>query len=176
MVLKPTNTATRAAMSKRMESSATRRIRGPLLGRNSHLTLSCLIPGRLLLTRTTRARANQRRRRNVASLIHDAATARASPVDQLSRVVRMTDPTMSHRRTSLVVCLQLVQMRQTRHLQGRDIAANGIRSVRRQRSRRLCLPRHLELGRAIRSILQLTKRLRIPPMQLILLPRLGSRA
>lgn len=165
--MKPINPATRATVSKIMELSVIRRIRGPLLGRNPHVTLFCLTPGRLHLTRRTWAEANQRTRRSAAISIHAVAT-RASLVDQLLRVAIMTDPAMSHREISLVVFLQLVQMRQIRHLQGKVIAVNGISDVERQRTPRFHLARHLELGRAIRSILQRTRRLRTPPMQLAL--------
>ena len=80
---------------------------------------------------------------------------------------------MSRRSITLAVSLQWVQMRPIRRLQGRVIGVNGISGVERQRSLRLCLAKHLELGRAIHSILQQTQRLRTPPMQLILLPRLA---
>ena len=165
--MKPINPATRASVPKLMELSVIRRIKGPLLGRNPRLMLFCLTPGRLHLTRRTRAKANQRTRRSAAVSIHAVAT-RASLVDQLFRVAIMTDPAMSHREISLVVFLQLVQMRQIRHLQGKVIAVSGISDVERQRNPRFCLARHLELGRAIHSILQRTRRLRTPPMQLAL--------
>lgn len=163
--MKPTNTAMRAAFSKRTEPSAIRRAKGPLLSRSPHLTLSCLTPGRPPLTRRTRAKANTRPRKSVATSTHAVATIRASLVDQLSRVARLMDQAMSHHRISLVVSLQLVQMPQTRRLQGRVIAVNGISGVERQRSLKLFLARRLELGRAIHSILQRTRRLPAPPMQ-----------
>lgn len=171
--MKPIKTATRAAISNRTEPSAIRSIRGPLLGRKSRLTLPRLTlprltPGRLHQTRRTRTKAKQRSRRSGATSIHAVATIRASLADRLSRVARVTDPAMSHCKISLVVSLQLVQMRQTRRLQGRVIAVNGISGVERRRNLRLFLASLLELGRAIHSILQRTRPLRTPLMQLTL--------
>ena len=167
MITKPTRTATRAEMPKRIgvRISVARRIKGQLLGRNRHLTLFCPTPDRLHLTRRTRVTANQRPRRSAALSIHVVATVRASPVDRLRKAARTTDPATGHRKVTLVVSLQLVRMRQAWYLRGRVLAVHGISDVERERNPRICLARHLLLGRAIHFTLQRMRRLRTPPMQ-----------
>ena len=163
----PTKTTTRVKNSKKTVQGADRRTRGPLLGRNQHLTLSFLTRDRLHLTRRTRAKVNQRPKRSVDAV----ATVRASPTDQRVRVAIMLGPVRSPSMISLVGFLQWVQMRPSRPLPGTVSAVNGTSGAGRRCSLRRWPRRHRGLGRAIRYILRRTRRLRTRLMRRILLPR-----
>ncbi|KAM0796011.1 hypothetical protein BDR22DRAFT_869266 [Usnea florida] len=150
-----------------MVQGADRRTRGPLLSRNPHPTQSFLTPDRLPLTRRTRAKVNQKRRRGVDAV----ATVRASPVDQRVRVAIILGLMRSPSTISLVAFLQWVQMRPSRPLPGTVSGVNGTSGVERPCSLRLWPLRHRGLGQAIHSILQRTRRLRTRLIQGILVPR-----